>query len=268
MRDISKLLNEEFKKRKASNRSYSLRAFSRDLKVSSGFLSEVLSGKKRVSVDKAMALSRTLGWSWRDTQIFLQTAQLDSATSKHARRFIKSEIKKTELQYGIFRNLKIQHFSPISNWYYFAIIEMTELAGFSDDPSWIANELQLDVQTATSALQYLKHYKYIYKNSKGRWIKNSNNAVKDVPSSEIRKFHRQHLMNAERAIENQSFDKRHFSGITLAIDSKNIPKAINLITEFRSKMSVLMETETKNSLYHLAVQFFQLDGQNQKREQK
>lgn len=240
--NIGTFLKNEFIDRQKKNQNYSLRAFSRDLDLSPSFLSDVMNGKKKISIDKALEVSRSLGWSWRESQLFLQTAQFDSAKSKRAKLFLKKEIQKTESLYGQIKSLKLRHFSPISNWYYMAILELTEIPGFSDEPNWISKRLGIDLKEAELAIQALKEKNFISKNESGDWKKNINSSVQDTPSSEVRKFHR-----------------RHFSGVTMAIDTDSLPKAAELIREFRSRMNLLLESGKKKSVYHLGVQLFQLD---------
>ncbi|MGZ3743672.1 MAG: TIGR02147 family protein [Pseudobdellovibrionaceae bacterium] len=257
--DIQSILKSELRTRQKSNSSYSLRAFARDIQLSPGYLSDLMKGKKKVSVDTAMKISKALSWSWRDTQVFLQMSQLSAAKSKSAARFIKNEIHHTQALYNTFTRIKPLNFTPISDWYFFAIMELTDLPGFKNDAGWISQRLGISIATATEAISLLKEHGYIAQDSDGRWVKRYNLGVKDTPSSALRKFHRQHLRNAELAIEEQAYERRHASGITMAIDAKQLPAAINLITEFRARMSALLETGTKDSVYHLAVQLFQLD---------
>lgn len=56
------LLNEDFLTRTMANHSYSLRAYSRDLSVSPGFLSDILKGKKDLSPSKGREVFRRLGF--------------------------------------------------------------------------------------------------------------------------------------------------------------------------------------------------------------
>jgi len=45
----------------------------------------------------------------------------------------------------------------------------------------------------------------------------------------------------------------------MAIDTDKLPEAIQLISEFRARMSNLLESGEKKNVYHLAIQLFQLD---------
>ncbi len=256
---VADLLKNEFSERKLKNKKYSLRAFSRDLKISPSFLSDILGSRKKISLDKALEITQSMGWSWRETQIFFQTAQLGNVKSGRAKKFLKSELRKTEMFYGQFQKLKPRQFFPISDWYYVALMELTEIPGFCDEPTWVAKRLGIEVKQAEIALSQLKDAKLMQKNDQGLWVKSKNSTVQDTPSAEIRKFHRQHLANAAEAIEKQEFSKRHFSGVTMAIDTDKLPEAVELIREFRSRMNALLESGNKKNVYHLAIQLFQLD---------
>ena len=45
----------------------------------------------------------------------------------------------------------------------------------------------------------------------------------------------------------------------MAIEKEKIPQAMDLIAEFRSRMTSLLETDKKNAVYHLAIQLFQIN---------
>ncbi len=261
---IHTILRNELKHRQIDNPSYSLRAFSRDLKLSAGYLSDVIKKKKNISVDKAVSISKSLELSWRDTQVFLQTAQLNNAKTTTARQFLRKEIKKTRSFYNAFTRIKSSQFSLVSDWYFFAIVELTELKNFEGSPDWVTKKLGISLGSARHALKLLKQHGYIFQDEEGRWTKRFDSGIKDTPSADLRKFHRQHLQNAAIAIEDQSFEQRRASGTTMAINRKQLPEAYELMNEFRARMSALLETGDKDAVYHLAVQLFQLDSPTKK----
>ncbi len=66
--DCRVVLNDDFFARSARNDRYSLRAYSRDLGVSSGYLSDVLKGKKRITASKGRAIFARIGFSGEELQ--------------------------------------------------------------------------------------------------------------------------------------------------------------------------------------------------------
>lgn len=234
-----------------------MRAFSRDLNLSSSFLSDILQGKKNPSTDKALEISQAIGWSWRETQIFLQTAQFAQTKSKKTKKFLEKELKKTEEAYPAFQSLKAHLFSPVSEWYYMALLELSELPGFKNDPEWVSQNLGISRDEAAQALKVMIAKRFLIQDADSRWSK-SNHSIGDTPSEALRKLHRQHLANAAVALQKQEFHKRHFSGMTMAINSEKLPEAIELVREFRARMSQLLEDGPRDGVYHLAIQLFQL----------
>jgi uncharacterized protein (TIGR02147 family) len=258
------LLVKELDYRKSSNKKYSLRAFARDLNVSPGFLSQVLKNEKNLSVDNALCFSKKLGWDSHDSQLLVNLVRYQSATSESEKNYVRREIAKANQIYKKFDKLKADQFVAISDWYHFAILELIDVKGFSSNPIWIAKRLNITVSEVTAAIDRLIRLKMIEVDNDGSLLKKKNNAVKDTPSQALRNLHKQHLKKVYNSFENIPYDKRHVSGITMAINPKKLPEAFELINEFRSQMSALLEEGTKENVYQLAVQLFPLDMETKK----
>ena len=86
-------LNEEYQRRLETNRRYSLRAFARDVDVSAAFLSQVISGKRRLSEDRAEEVAGRLGWSRSRSERFLKfvRAELTNLPSTRTRLLKEAE---------------------------------------------------------------------------------------------------------------------------------------------------------------------------------
>lgn len=64
-----------------------------------------------------------------------------------------------------------------------AILELTEIPGFSDEPNWISKRLGIDLKEAELAIHALKEKNFISKNESGEWRKNINSSVHQFISS-------------------------------------------------------------------------------------
>jgi plasmid maintenance system antidote protein VapI len=73
MRTAPEILTEALRERKLANSSYSLRAFARDLKISPQQLSNVLSGRRGLSVPVAERIAAKLGLSVHEAEIFVES---------------------------------------------------------------------------------------------------------------------------------------------------------------------------------------------------
>ncbi len=255
MDDYRKHLNAEFVSRIKKNPKYSLRAFSRDLELSCGFLSQVLSGNRALSESSGLGVARKLAWNAAKTDKFLHSIRMNQIKDPE----LKSFVTKDSLDSYDFKDLEIEKFEAVSNWIHFAILELTRVEGFKSDERWIAKRLgltRLEVCDAITRLLSLD----LLKRESGQIKLVQNAAVPDAPSTAIRKFHKAHLDNAAKAIENQPFNKRHLSGLTTAINPDQIPIAEEMIKKFRRKLMKVLETGEKKAVYHMAFQLFQLDS--------
>lgn len=107
--DYRLILNEDFMNRNFNNHNYSLRAYSRDLSISVSFLTEIMKGKKDLSLEKSRTIFAALGFDGQELKyienlVSYQTSR-DSFEKDEAFRFISknftrgmlSEDKETEL---------------------------------------------------------------------------------------------------------------------------------------------------------------------------
>lgn len=65
------LLNEEYQKRKQRNENFSLRSFAKWLDISPAQLSQMMSGKRTISLKSAKKLSQKLGLSPFEKKSFI-----------------------------------------------------------------------------------------------------------------------------------------------------------------------------------------------------
>jgi hypothetical protein len=110
--DYRILLNADFLERSNSNHSYSLRAYSRDLDVSPGFLSDVLRGKKALSVAKGREVFRKIGLL-EDEIIYVESlitlkSSDDENLRADAQKFIQQRYNKAKFVPNSTRDLYIK----------------------------------------------------------------------------------------------------------------------------------------------------------------
>ncbi len=256
--DYKTILKEELESRCNRNPRYSLRSFARDLGMSSARLSEVLNGKAGISRQRAEHISKHIGLGKNDMELFC-----DLVDSKHARSKIKKEIAKARLlksKTPYYSQLQMDSFRVISDWYHFAILELTKVKGFIGTPVWISKALGITEMEAKLALERLFRLEQIKnENSKIVACEDFTASPSGVPSEYIKKFHQQVLRKAENALFMQPVEKGDFSTTVMAFDSTQINEARKIIKDFRRNFSAEsgIKTET-DSVYCLSVQFFEL----------
>ena len=257
--DYRFFLMQELETRKGKNKSYSLRAFSRNIGVTPSFMSQILNGKRVLSLKSAATLVQKMGWSQKRKQLFLSLLHMHTASNPESKLFLEQQAKDfSDLD---FFELKEDQFALISQWYHFAIVELISLSEFKMDPHWISRRLNIDILLATEALERLIRVGLLRVDHEGKVFRSQAfHRIKDIPSQAIRQFHRSHLHGALAALENQSFDTRDFSGTTLAVPLEKLSEIKVLIKDFRERLNrYCSEADKPNSIYQLSIQFFRLD---------
>lgn len=252
--DFRNMIRSEFSERSKRNPKYSQRALARDLSISSGFLSQILNGSRTLSEEKAFSFAKRFRWTETKTEIFLKLLKMNQSKDLSLKAKIYQDLG-GDLD---FVDLEVEKFEVISNWVHFAILELTKIKGFRSEPAWIARRLGEKKVDIEMAIERLLRLGLLAKNgAKLKLVKNS--SVPDASSQAIRQFHKSHLEKAILAIENQPVENRHISGITMAINPKKMPEALELVKQFRRKLMKTMEAGECTKVYQLSVQLFQLD---------
>ena len=93
MENYRDLIKDEYTKRKQRNESYSLRAFAQALGLSIAGLSQILSGKKELSQDRAVIIAKKLKLSPEQTDQLLLQIQYARAKSPELKSHYSREFE-------------------------------------------------------------------------------------------------------------------------------------------------------------------------------
>lgn len=255
--DYREQLKSEYKRRQTVNPRYSLRAFARDLGLSSGFLSLLLNGKKKLSDAKAIELAEVLGLGPSGAEEFYRLVRLNNARTEKAQALIAREGRNDSV--GEFSTLNLDAFQVISDWYHYAITELTYCKDFKPTAEWVGRRLGISTETAKAALERLVRLGLLKKS--GRTLVKTEAFIAtptDRPSASLRSFHGQMIEKAKQALTTQSVDERDITGITIALDREKLAMAKKEIRRFRQRMAKLLEGGSPSSVYQLNVQLFNL----------
>ncbi len=252
-------IEREFRSRCRRNPSYSLRAYARDLEVPPSKLSEVLRKCCGLSAQSASNMIPKLKLSDQESEFFILSVEAEHSRSLVRKQQARNHLQQFHIMTG-FTDLDLEKFKIISDWYHNALLELMNLDHFESNTDWMADQLDLDLETTEAALNRLEKFNLISRDSK-KWTVCHDNTVVDgkTPSREIREYHSQVLEKAAASIEDQSMSERDISSVTLAIDESDFPKVQKKIQEFRRGLAhELASSTSKNRVYNLSVQFFPL----------
>jgi uncharacterized protein (TIGR02147 family) len=240
---ISKILEKNFESRKKKNSRYSLRAFARDLGVSSGKLSEVMNQK---ITPGPKLLERILD-------------RLDIGPVERARVFKQHLMERSLMRHqGRFQTVLTEdQYALIAQPEHFVIMSLLETHDFRSDAGWISARLNLPLATVELALTRLVDVGLLAWTSKGLKARNPGATTsEEIPSKILRDSHRAVINEALESLEKVAIDRRDITSITMAVNMSQLPRAKELIRKFRHRLCDSVQKGPKSEVYTLNVQFF------------
>ncbi|MCB0355663.1 MAG: TIGR02147 family protein [Bdellovibrionales bacterium] len=256
-------LRSELQKRSDKNSKYSLRAFARQLDLDAGTLSSILNGKRPLSMDMAEKILTRLKCNESTREIVLSSVARFHSQRPMTRRDPK--IKNYSFTYNSKKKvLGLDIFHIISDWYHQAILEMTYLDNFSDNPEWIARELNISVPTAKLALNRLIEYGLIEKKPEGYTKKDAHLEIEQpyLTSSARKSKQIQIRTKAIESIKQDPVDSRYMTTITMCIDPDLLPAARKKIDAFNDTLCAFLESGKRKQVYVLEMGLFSLQRMN------
>jgi uncharacterized protein (TIGR02147 family) len=253
------LLKSALAEKAKDSPGYSLRAFSEKVGFSNSFLSEVLNGKKSLSVEAALKVSIKLDMTELESQYFCLLVQLEQEKDPVFREELAKRLERLNPSRRTF-DLSVDLFKTVSDWYHFAILELTQLPSFRLDSGFISKQLGISKVEAELAVERLKRLELIEKDKNGRYRKAHDHVLtqSQISNQALKLHHHQVLEKARDGLDINP--KRRVSATDMvAIDSKYLAKVERLSIEFSSAVMKLAErSSTKDSVYALSVHFFPL----------
>ncbi len=235
----------EFEKRKKRNNNFSLRSFARYLGFSPAQLSQMMSGKRPVTLNMAKKIIEKLDYSPQEKQHFLQV-------------LLKDKSIETTPSGPLKRQLEEDQFRVISDWYHLAILSLTKLKEAKSDPQWIACKLGISILNAHQALLRLVRLGLLKLSPKLIQVGEPFEVVTKIPSEAIRKYHKQNLNLAIEKIEEVPMKLREFQSVSIVIHPTKIPQFKKLIDDFLDQAMAMAPAQSQpgSEVYHVNVQMF------------
>lgn len=154
--------------------------------------------------------------------------------------------------------VSLDTFAVISDWYHYAIMELTFVAGFRAEPKWIAKKLSITTEEAKSAVERLKRLGLLLEEN-GSLVKSSkmttNHSSVDT-SAAHKQLQKQLIEKALLAIDECPQEEKDITAMTMAIDKANLPKAKEIIRKFRRDLCALLEDGDQSQVYNLGIQLY------------
>jgi uncharacterized protein (TIGR02147 family) len=245
--DYRDYLRFELDARQSRRPKYSLRAFSRDLKMSPSHLSDVLSGRERLSIQAAQVVSKELGFNPIKKSHFIGMVALEKALKAEEQAKIRAKLEKIVQDDSSYHEHDLDHFKMISDWHHLGILAAAELKSIGGDVQKTAKSLGIDGITVREAVRRLSRLGLIKIKDRAIEVLKSKTMTprNEVPSYSVRRFHRQMLQKAGEALDLFAVSERFASSSLIAVATEDIPAAKEFLIEMRNKFIERFENKDK-----------------------
>lgn len=250
---LIEILKKEFLRKKSRNGSYSLRSYSRDLGLDPSNLSKIMNYQIEIGPNLRSKIGQKLGFESKEIQSILKPT---------------SQAHTTDKDYNP-HNLEV--FQIIAEWQHYAILEYFKLTNANLKPAIIASHLGLKTSVVNESLRRLTEVGLLKKiGTEFAPVDESSSSVLNTATS---KAHREQqvqiLEGAIDALKNTPIENRSQSSMTMAIDSRKLPEAKELIKNFRRDIGRLLSSSKQlDSVYQLSVSLYPVTQQQKEGELK
>jgi uncharacterized protein (TIGR02147 family) len=239
---------------KLYNSYFSLRSMASLAKISPAQLSGVLSGKRSLTWPMAEKISQVMKLNESQKKYFFKLV-----ADYHQQKSDKSLDDKNS---NSKKQLTLDEFHILSNWYHFAILSLASIQGARLDIRWISRKLGILPIETQQAIERLSKLNLLVANKDGTYRANYEGVKIDSGneyfSSAIRRYHLDQLKLAAEKLESLPTDKRQFFNLTLAVNQERFEEVKELINEFKNKMDDLMKDGPHHHVYSLNINFIPL----------
>ena len=237
-----------------------MRAFARDLGVSSARLSQVLSRKHGLSIEAAQEFATKLKLNTDETKWFVESVGALHSRNKSAKSEYSLKIQEYKRTAKKFSEIHLEYFKVISDWYHFAILELTYMEDFQNDHSWIAEKLGISLLEVSEAISRMKDLDLITEeNGVLKDVFKFLATPNDVPSASLKKFNTQLMKKAMEALYEQDVMKREIASNIFSVRKDKVPEFKEKLRVFRRDMeNEASQLKGKDAVYCLSMQFYEL----------
>jgi uncharacterized protein (TIGR02147 family) len=240
------ILNQKLMDLKSSNPRLSNRAFAKKLGISSGALSEILKGKRKVSSKLATKLAAKLHLDPTSTAAFLgQNLGFDQVQ---------------DLNY-----LKISddQFHLISEWPHFAILNLVKSEHCQHKVSWFAQQLNLPLKNVQDIVDRLLRLKMLaYEKRKFVRTQSAFKTSDDVLNLSIRKSNIEDLEMIREHLNALDVTERDLTSITMLVDPTRMSEFKKWIRKAQDQFASKFETTAAISPFRLTIALYPLKKSN------
>lgn len=253
--DYLDIINNIFYQKKISNQRLSLRGFARLLKITPSQLSQIMSGKCGLSKANAVKISRCLGFTQQETEVFTHLVLIKHARSQKTKKVSEDFIRKMK---GFFSYVEdTQALNLVNSWMPLVVLEYFDLMGESFNVLDVAKRLAVEPSIIESTIDILLKEKCIKKTESG-YLKTLEPYIVSKKEPALKQFftYYQSILDREKQIINSDQSKRKYVfNSAVAVSKADLDYLEVEMRNFFKKMleDVSAQKKSKEDIYFLTV---------------
>lgn len=253
-------LKATLEEKSKSNARYSLRAFAKKIGLSPGGLSQIMNGKKNLSVERAHAVGLALGLDAQETEYLLSLVQLETAKAPGLKLQYLEKVKSLNPKLEGSKDLKetlltLDHFKLISDWYGLAIIELVTIVQGEWTATSIAKKMGLSKIEVENALARLINLELIEQTSEGHFKRIAGAVMvhASVPNEATRNYYTGVHQRSLESLTTQTSAEKVIGAQVFAFDPAQIEEVRELTDQFLNQLNELAKKGKNRTQVYQAI---------------
>ncbi|HEX4925270.1 MAG TPA: TIGR02147 family protein [Bdellovibrionales bacterium] len=260
--DATQFLGDFISYLKKTESGFSVRSLAENADVSTGYVSNVLHGSRRLTNKGLRKLLGSMSLTKAEESYLLKINQVQRA-QKNRERVSALHLLQRFRNYSALNPNESQHFRYFSKWYHAAIRELAAVPGFSLDANWIRQRLKYPVMTSEieKAVGFLLEAGFLAIGKNGR-VTAPEKRIEGhsrVLSAALTQFHQQMFELAKQSMDRTHDSARSVMAHTFAIPTGRLEQAKEIA---RRAIEDIARLEDKNvdpdAVYQFSMALFPL----------
>ncbi len=244
--DFREFLKDYFEDRRKRGLKITQRAVLQEMGItSSGFLANVISGKKNLTIDQVKSLAAILKMSRNESLYFKYMVYFSKAKSLDEKNDFFETLN--SLRRKKLKRLNKKQLSLFAKWYYVVVREIIDTYPIKDDYKELAAMLQPPITPgqAKEAIGELERLEFIKRDKSGFYQQTDSllTTGDEVQSFYVANFNRTMTDLEKQALETIPAKERDLSGVTVGLSWESFNKVKNEFRDLRKKVLQIAEEE-------------------------
>jgi uncharacterized protein (TIGR02147 family) len=272
--DYKKYLEDFYRERKAANPAFSYQLLARKAGLKNkGFIYNLLKGKRSISRQNCVKVSRALGHSKAEADYFENLIAFNHAKGLQEKNHFferMNQIRNRGKGFTKAQLVRQDQYAFYSQWYHSAVWSLIDMYQFDGDFQRLSRMVHpaITVRQARQSVELLEKLGMIMKGKDGvyRITEKSITTGKEVAGLALQNLHLTFTGLAKKAIAELPREQRHITGLTLGISRNGYERICEETLRFQDAvMKIADEDEGADTVYQYNFHLFPLSKNDRKR---